>query len=62
VSGLLSTNGLAKRARKRWDAANLEPITLRGLLEAMLAVVGAHRRPGPLLYTGPVPRERWPSG
>ena len=28
-SGLLSTNGLAKRARTRWGAAKLEPITLQ---------------------------------
>jgi integrase len=28
-SGLLSTNGLARRARKRWQAAGLEPITLQ---------------------------------
>ncbi len=28
-SGLLSTNGLAKRARKRWQAVKLEPITLQ---------------------------------
>lgn len=28
-SGLLSTNGLAKRARRRWEAAKLEPITLQ---------------------------------
>jgi len=28
-AGLLSTNGLAKRARTQWDAAKLEPITLQ---------------------------------
>lgn len=28
-SGLMSTNGLAKRARKRWAAAEFEPITLQ---------------------------------
>lgn len=28
-SGLMSTNGLAKRARIRWAAANLQPITLQ---------------------------------
>jgi integrase len=29
TSGLLSTNGLAKRARRRWEEAKLEPITLQ---------------------------------
>jgi integrase len=28
-SGLLSTNGLARRVRKRWQAAKLQPITLQ---------------------------------
>lgn len=28
-SGFMSTGGLAKRARKRWEAAKLEPITLQ---------------------------------
>ena len=28
-SGLMSTNGLAKRAKERWEAENLQPMTLQ---------------------------------